>query len=283
MRLGCCVPLASFVPQIGGEDIDAVTRYRAQVEKVPQMLAALDAAGFDFCEFGVGLTVPEWPEDEFKHFASAVRGARPPVEAYNSFIPPDIKVCGQSVDAERLQRYVASACSRVAATGAEVIVFGSGGARSAPDDFPLDEARRQVRDFLQMAADEAQRNAIVICIEPLNANETNMINYVSEAAELAREVGRPQVRALADTYHMFAGGESFANLLNAGSLLAHVHLADSDRRIPGDGDLDWPAFFSQLKRSGYDGRLSLECRFDDFEQDTRRAAEFVRLHVKRGE
>jgi D-psicose/D-tagatose/L-ribulose 3-epimerase len=38
----------------------------------------------------------------------------------------------------------------------------------------------------------------------------------------------------------------------------HVHVSENDRGVPGTGQVDWDEFFSGLKRSGYDGYLTIE-------------------------
>ena len=42
--------------------------------------------------------------------------------------------------------------------------------------------------------------------------------------------------------------------------IAYVHLADSNRFQPGAGHLDFEPGLSALKRIGYDGFMTLECR-----------------------
>ncbi|MGB3330654.1 MAG: TIM barrel protein, partial [Thermomicrobiales bacterium] len=42
----------------------------------------------------------------------------------------------------------------------------------------------------------------------------------------------------------------------------YVHLADSNRFQPGAGHLDFGPGFAALKRIGYDGWLTLECKLD---------------------
>ena len=43
-----------------------------------------------------------------------------------------------------------------------------------------------------------------------------------------------------------------------GSRISNVHLADSNRRLPGEGHIDFPAVHRQLEAIGYDGYAALE-------------------------
>ena len=60
--------------------------------------------------------------------------------------------------------------------------------------------------------------------------------------------------------------------------LSYVHLADSNRYQPGAGHLDFRAPLAALKRIGYDGWLTLECRIlgDDRAAALARSADLVR-------
>jgi sugar phosphate isomerase/epimerase len=86
---------------------------------------------------------------------------------------------------------------------------------------------------------------------------------------LAQQVGRPQIRALADFYHMDEEREPIGEAERSAPELAHVHVADTGRLNPGTGRYDYPAFFGALKRGGYEGKISAEC---GIKGDDRRAA-----------
>ena len=98
---------------------------------------------------------------------------------------------------------------------------------------------------------------------------SNIINLVSEAVALSAILQLPNVKALGDTYHMAMCSEPLGALTMAGPLLAHVHTANALGRVlpkAGDGE-DYPAIFRALKAAGYEGRVSCEASFQDFEAD----------------
>jgi sugar phosphate isomerase/epimerase len=107
-------------------------------------------------------------------------------------------------------------------------------------------------------------SGLAIAIEPLRSAESNIITRVSEAARLAEWVAHPTVRVLADLFHMAEEGESPLAVLDAGPLLAHVHVADSGRTPPGEGTEDYRAILAALIGAGYDGGVSVECGWRDF-------------------
>jgi sugar phosphate isomerase/epimerase len=116
-------------------------------------------------------------------------------------------------------------------------------------------------EIYQWIADELGEGDAAIFLEPLNRYEASFLNRVGQAAVLARMIDRPRVRALADLFHMNVEETSFdAPIVEAGTRLGHVHLAGNTRLEPGIGMLDPRPAFRALRRIGYDGWLSLECR-----------------------
>jgi sugar phosphate isomerase/epimerase len=196
-------------------------------------------------------------------------------EAFNSFVRTG-KIVGPDADPERLQRYVHTALTRAAQVGGKIIVFGSGGARNVPDAFPRDAARRQILDFLGWCADAHETSGVIVVVEPLNKSESNILNTVGEGAEYVRALNRAGVRNLADTYHMEKDGEPLSAIEASRDVLAHVHTADTGRNAPGTGVYDHAALFRTLVRAGYDGRISIECGWMDFEREAAAALTHLR-------
>jgi sugar phosphate isomerase/epimerase len=233
-------------------------------------------AGFDYLECRVVTLLAE--EDEQGQMAALdrYRNAALPVRAFNVFLPGDLKIVGPSVDRGRVQRYIRRALDRVRDVGGERVVFGSGGARSIPNDFDRAEAVRQLVWFLHQVADVAEETGLVIVIEPLNRRESNIINSVAEAVDLARQVHRAPIRVLADFYHMEEEQEPLEHLFRYKDWLAHVHVADTGRGAPGTGQYPYPAFMTRLSQASYQGWLSIECHWDDFAQQAGPAVQFLR-------
>ena len=102
-----------------------------------------------------------------------------------------------------------------------------------------------------------------LVIEPLNRKESNLCNSVADGVRLARQLNRPEVRGLADLYHMDEEHEPLSALSQQGGWLAHIHLADTGRMNPGTGPgvgaYHYPQAFAQLKAAAYAGLMSCEC------------------------
>jgi D-psicose/D-tagatose/L-ribulose 3-epimerase len=276
VKFGCCLPGASFVPQVGDDNAIKTDPYN----QLKNNLALLSKHEYDFAELTVG-TLASAKEDDFQNWVQMIKASDIDVPVLNSFIPPAIKLTGPNVNKDAIEDYLKLAFIRVKAIGGETIIFGSGGARSFPEGFAKSESMKQLSGFLRICSNYASKYGIKVAIEPLNRKESNVINTVGEALELAKELKLPYITVLADSYHMLEEQESLTVLSDAvaSGLLAHVHIADRERVFPGlpaVNGMDFRAFFQALHKSGYDGRISAECRFDDFSVNSKRSLDYVR-------
>jgi sugar phosphate isomerase/epimerase len=226
---------------------------------------AAQAAGFDYVEINAS-RVAALTDDEFQQLAGNVAQLRIPVAAANVFIPGAIKLTGPDVDPARQAAHVTATLGRLKRLGVQVVVLGSGGARRVPDGFSRDEAFNQLVDFCRRLAPIARDHGITIAFEPLRRQETNIVNSVREGLALVRAVDRPEIKLVVDYYHLAEEGESADVILEAGSLVAHTHIANPKGRVyPLSLDESaYASFFSNLCKINYTGRLSIEASTTDF-------------------
>ena len=131
--------------------------------------------------------------------------------------------------------------------------------------------------YLELCSNEAFRYGLKIAIEPLNRSETNIINTYREGVQLARDVGRDEVRVLADIYHFMMENEPIEDIAEEPDWLAHVHLADTGRKFPGSGMYPLERLFAILHDIEYTGKVSVECGWgENFTDETARALRFLR-------
>jgi sugar phosphate isomerase/epimerase len=142
-----------------------------------------------------------------------------------------------------------------------VPVFGS---PRVPDLRPLKSPEDLENDLLCMLLEDlcetAEKAGTYLLLEPLNRYETHYLRRLEQAAALIERVPHPNLKIMADFFHMSIEEVSIsAAVRQAGSLIAHVHLADSNRLLPGQGHTDFKAGFAALKETGYMGYMALEC------------------------
>ncbi|HYM91532.1 MAG TPA: sugar phosphate isomerase/epimerase family protein [bacterium] len=140
------------------------------------------------------------------------------------------------------------------------------------------EAMRHLIDCIRECGRRAGDLGLVLAVEPGNRYETDFIHTVTEGLELVGAVGLPSVRLMIDTFHMNIEEASIPGAIRqAAPYLAHVHFADSNRRAPGWGHLDFPAVAATLREIGYRRTIGLEMTLaPDFEAAARQGVQFVR-------
>jgi hydroxypyruvate isomerase len=115
---------------------------------------------------------------------------------------------------------------------------------------------------LKRAANLAAAAQVQIVIEPIDALEDPNIylTTVSEAFEIVREVGSPQVRVLYDFYHEQRGcGNLLEKLEKNIDLVGLVHIADvPGRHEPGTGEINYENIYRRLARLKYSKFITME-------------------------
>jgi D-psicose/D-tagatose/L-ribulose 3-epimerase len=238
-------------------------------------------AGYDYIEPALSKTVALAPGQRDAALATLARtGLR--VETMNWFLPgSDIRVVGPDVDAARIREYLETSLALAERLGAKVIVFGSPGARTVPDGFPHDKAWEQLKEFLRTCGDviQAHNYGMVIGIEALRKPETNIVNSVAEALKLAREVNHPKIRIIVDFYHLAFEHEDPNVILGGRDMIVHLQIADPhDRTFPVSdaGEPRYRAFFANLRKIGYNGRISIEANSDNVGADAKASLAFLK-------
>jgi D-psicose/D-tagatose/L-ribulose 3-epimerase len=131
-------------------------------------------------------------------------------------------------------------------------------------------------ETLALAADEADKAGIDLALEHLNQGECNVFTSLAECQAFIQERGLQHMRLLADLHHLEVEHEPLAAVRAAGPLLAHVHVADGERRAPGGGGYDYSGFMRAVRATGYDRRISAECLWEDLNTEAGPALAFMR-------
>ena len=134
---------------------------------------------------------------------------------------------------------------------------------------------------LRLATNQAEAVGARILVEPINRYENSVTVTVADALRWASAMASPQVRPMADVFHMnIEESDLGAALETAGSALGYVHLGDNQRLEPGQGHMDWDAIFRALHRIGYEGWATMECNLSGPAVDVLPvAAMFIRQRI----
>ena len=91
---------------------------------------------------------------------------------------------------------------------------------------PVDKVGDRARGLEGIAslADVAADHGVTLCLEVLNRFENHVLNTADEGVAFVREVGKPNVKVMLDTFHMNIEEDSFGKAIRtAGPLLGHFH------------------------------------------------------------
>jgi sugar phosphate isomerase/epimerase len=124
-------------------------------------------------------------------------------------------------------------------------------------------AREQALEWLAQGlttlGQQARAQGVDLIYEPLNRYETNLLNTLPDAAAFLKTLGAGNARLLADLFHMNIEEQSLpASIRDHGSVIGHVHFADSNRRPVGLGHTPMAEIARALKEVGYAGYVSAE-------------------------
>jgi sugar phosphate isomerase/epimerase len=175
---------------------------------------------------------------------------------------PDIRAAAIELDRTRLHMAEALGASGVI----EVPAFGPcrfPGIANTPPPHRQEDAL--LITALRALAPDIARTGVRLLIEPLTKRETHYMNLQSHGARVIDEAGTPGVALLSDFYHMQMEERDIGDTLAAcGDHTAYVHLADGAARTePGSLPFDYRPGFRALKRAGFTGWLTMECKATD--------------------
>ena len=260
MRYGCCVCMVS--KDFGGTGVGVA--------------GELTTIGYDYVELSLA-HIMNLSDAEFDDLRGQLTKAGIGCEVCHNFFPASIRLTGPDVDMEIITDYVEKALGRASRLGAEVVVFGSSGAKNVPDGFSMNNAWQQLVQMLKKIDPLARRFKITIAIEPINKSESNIVNSVREGLELVRQVNKKNIQLLVDYYHLTVANESLDVIDQAKNYIKHIHFAEATgRQFPKSAKESYTEFFGKLKSIGYNSRISIEAYSNNLKEDATTAIRILK-------
>ncbi len=238
-----------------------------------------DQWGFDYFE-PAAAAIAALNDQEFADLRRRVFASRLRCMSFNILIPT-LQVVGPRANPEAVTAYLSCTLDRCRQLGARIMVWGSASSRNVPEGFSRDQAWRQITSFLRNAGNLARPMDLVVAIEPLRKQESNIINTGAEALRLVREVNHPNVKRILDYYHLRQEQEDPDIVRQASAQIVHLHFANpTGRRWPKTPDEDpvYARFFELLKRIDYRGGISIEGQ-GTFDEDAAASLAFFRKEL----
>ena len=91
----------------------------------------------------------------------------------------------------------------------------------------------------------------------------------SRPRAIIEKVGRPNIKIMFDCYHtQIMQGDLIRRIEKHQRLIGHVQIAGvPDRAEPDDGEVNYPAIFRALDRTGYEGWIGAEYKPNGLTED----------------
>lgn len=160
--------------------------------------------------------------------------------------------------------YIVKCCEMAAELGAPYVLVALGSLDRPMDtsEKGIKKARKNLVEVLKKASKLTERSGVNLLLEPQCRFEGfyGVNSTMSQTLSIVEEVDAENIVLMIDTFHSNIEETSIPKAMErAGKLLAHVHLADSNRLGPGFGTIDFKPILRGLQDLEYDGYLCLEC------------------------
>ncbi len=249
----------------------------AIIEKCRYLLSI----GYDCTECGGGM-LAELDDEGIEKLTSENQKNSLKIIAVNSLFPRQWRLADPKADRTSYLERAEKIFGIMESLGAKYAVFGSGGARSILEEEGItkEESRAALDTFIKEMAGIAKSHGIIVLIEPLRKCESNIFNTVPETAEEVRKFDSDSIKLLFDSFHMVEERTKVTCVRDCADLVRHCHISESPKRsCPG---LDFgskaaynQSFAAELMRIGYDGCVSVECAYNDFKSDAKKALTYL--------
>jgi sugar phosphate isomerase/epimerase len=223
--------------------------------------AEFKAAGADYIVPAVAdFLMPDRPDKDFALQRDLASASPLPALGCNKFLrDARLRCTGPDADHAAVLAFSAIAFRRLAEVGGKFIGFGSSSARQLPANWPKARADKQFVALLRAMGPLAARHGITISVEQLQESECNYLNHLGQVVEIVAAVGHPNIRVLADLFHIAVMGDTPADLAKAVPFAGLVEIAEKENRtVPGVGGQDFRPYFEALARGGYSGPITIE-------------------------
>ena len=115
---------------------------------------------------------------------------------------------------------------------------------------------------LARAAVAAAKANVTLLVEPINPRDRPgyFLSHIEHAADLVGKIGAPNVRVQFDFYHVqIVGGDLIRRFEKYLPVIGHLQIAAVPTRgEPDEGEVNYPAVFAAIDKSGYAGWIGAE-------------------------
>jgi sugar phosphate isomerase/epimerase len=161
---------------------------------------------------------------------------------------------------QRTRDYLSALLDLCSDLGGKVLVLGSPKQRDVLPNQTPQGAWQQAVKLLSSVTDQAQKQGLTICFEPLSPAETNFINTVAQGMKLVRQIRHPNFKIHLDVKAMSSESKPVPAVIRSVNAvdIGHFHVNDPNLYGPGMGEVDYAPIAEAVRAVGYDKWLSVE-------------------------
>lgn len=140
-----------------------------------------------------------------------------------------------------------------------VVVFGSPKQRNSQDGLTSRQATEAFAEGIKKAAPNAERRGVILLIEALSPEQSDVVTSLSEAVSIVKQINSPAIQTMFDTHNAIAESLPHSQLVREFfPYIKHVHVNEMDGKEPGMGNYDFGSLLRTLTDLNYQGWVSLE-------------------------
>ncbi|MBP1577389.1 MAG: sugar phosphate isomerase/epimerase [Oscillospiraceae bacterium] len=232
---------------------------------------AIRDMGYDYIELS-GRQIMSLSDEEFSDFLQLYKDTGFPCRGFNDYCGAQTPIVGEGSGSDAVRAYAEKICRRGAALGIKTIGIGAPSARTLPEGYPMEQADKEMADFLKMICPIAAEYGITILLEAVHAYMCNYLTLTPETAKMVQKLALPNLAMVLDYYHAMVMGEDLHGLSQFIPLVRHLHFStDLENHARGYlRDEDIPLLsqlLSEAAAAGYAGGISIEAAADKLEAD----------------
>lgn len=159
--------------------------------------------------------------------------------------------------------------------GSMVIIGGVRGWSRDADS--LEEYHKQFDKSIAEIVEYAEKEKIVVILEALNGEESDIYISIRDTAAYIRKVNSPSFKLQLDTMHMLNENEEiYQQILDNGDILAQLDISGQDRSCPDGDKYDYPLVIKALKEINFQGYLAFEYKAEPPSNAAKKGLDYIR-------
>ena len=246
-------------------------RWAKRVRSVSDLDLAREA-GFKHVQLPVGSVMEGEDDSAFEEDRRRLLALGLSFETFETPLPKGVRVTEPGFNIYSWTEYLNVAIRRAAALGCRTLLWSEGRARVLPIEGDTAALKETLNQFVYALCGIAERNGIVVCIEPRGPRRTNFLNSIQEVRNFIGLIGKNNLALAISPRDLYETGLDAGELLSNKDLLRHINIehpavAETAKApLPGDG-YDYAPFFSVLREADYEGIIALPFDADSVSLD----------------